>query len=59
MSVQRTLIKVNSTGNVAATNQHHGPERILGSFEEMILARFLMVNPGTYLDELQSELYQQ
>jgi len=57
-SVQRILTKCNSTGNVVATNQRHGPEQMLGSFEEMILVQFLMENPSAYLDELQTELYQ-
>ena len=57
-SVQRILIRYNSTGDVGATKQRHGPEAMLGSFEEMILIQFLMENPGAYLDELQTELHQ-
>jgi len=57
-SGRRILIKFNTTGNVAATNRHLGPERMLGSFEEMTLVQFLMENPGACLDELQTELYQ-
>ena len=57
-AVQRILTRFNNTGGVGATKQRHGPEVMLGSFEEIILVQFLMEHPSAYLDELQTELYQ-
>ena len=37
------------------TSQRYGPVKLLGDFEELVLLRLIMSNPGIYLHEMLQE----
>ena len=43
------------TGDVKPVSQRHGPRKLLGDFEQLVLLRLIMNNPGIYLHEIQSK----
>ena len=44
------------SGDVRPRARKNGPQRLLGEFEQIILLRLILANPGIYLYELKSEL---
>ena len=55
-SVRRYLRLFELTGDVQPKSQHHGPQPLLGEFEQLTLLRLIAKNTGIYLHELQEEL---
>ena len=43
------------TGDVKPTSQRYGPVKLLGDFEQLMLLRLIMNNPGIYPHEMQQE----
>ena len=43
------------TGDVKPCSQQHGPRKLLGEFEQVLLLRLIINNPGVYLHEIQQE----
>ena len=56
-SVLRYLHLFQTTGDVLAKNQRHGPLPSLSDFEELTVLQTLLDKPGLYLREVQQELY--
>lgn len=56
-SVYRYLQKFDQTGDVKATTYRHGPLRLLGDLEQIVLLRIITSNPGIYLSEVESKLF--
>ena len=56
-TVHRYLQLFNQTGDVQVRQRRNGPQKILGSFEQLILMRLILAHPGIYLHELQEKLY--
>jgi len=46
------------TGDVEPAVRTNGPQRLLGEFEQLLLLRFILTDPGMYLYELQDKLRQ-
>jgi len=46
------------TGDVEPAVRTNGPQRLLGEFEQLLLLRFILTDPGMYLYELQDKLHQ-
>ena len=44
------------TGDIRARQRRHGPLPLLGEFEQMVLFRLILANPGIYLCEIQDEI---
>lgn len=44
------------TGDILPKDSVHGPSKLLGDHEQLVLLRLTLTNPGIYLHELQSEL---
>ena len=55
-TVRRYLQLFQQTGDVRPRIRRHGPQRLLGSFEQLTLLRLILQRPGIYLHELQGEL---
>ena len=45
--------RVQQTGDVTLRTQRHGPEKLLGEFEQIVLLQLISDNVGIYLHELQ------
>ena len=56
-SVKRYLRLFQLTGNVKLKSQRHGPQPLLGDYEQLILHRLIAKNTGIYLHELQHKLH--
>lgn len=59
---ERTVWRYNSlfqnTGDVLISVRRNGPRCLLGGdFEQIVLLRFILENPGIYLHELQDKLF--
>ena len=57
-SVRRYIDAFLQTGEVKPKSYRHGPTMLLGEFEQILLLRLVLNNPGIYLDEIQIKLYQ-
>ena len=44
------------TSEVEPRKQHHGPPKLLGDFEQLVLLRIICENTGMYLHEIQAKL---
>ena len=55
-SVRRYIIQFDSTGDVQPTVQQHGPSKLLGDYEQVVLLQTIMEDPGIYLHEIQAKL---
>ena len=55
-TIRRYLTRFWSTGEVQPTSQRHGPLKLLGDFEQLVLLNLVLENPGIYLDELKEKL---
>jgi len=49
-TVERCITKFEHTGDVQSTLQRHGPVKLPGDFENLLL-KFIGLNKGIYLDE--------
>ena len=45
-----------NTGEVAPIKQRHGPDKLLGDFEQLLLLRLILQNPGIYQHEIKDRL---
>ena len=54
-SVRRYIDLFQRTGDVKPCSQQHGPPKLLGEFEQVLLLRLIINNPGIYLHEIQQE----
>lgn len=55
-SVRRYISQFESTGDVEPAAHRHGPQRLLGDFEQLILLKLILESPGIYLHEIQAKL---
>ena len=55
-SVYRYVEMFQLTGNVKPINYRHGPPKLLGDMEQLVLLRLILNNPGIYLRNLQANL---
>jgi len=55
-TVCRYLAKFNTTGEVKFTLQNHGPSKLLGEYEQLVLLEIIASYKGIYLAEIQSKL---
>ena len=56
-TVYRYLEKFECIGDVRPKSHHHGPNRLLGELEQVLLLRIILSNPGIYLSEVQSMIF--
>ena len=54
-SVRRYIDLFQRTGDVKPCSQQHGSPKLLGEFEQVLLLRLIINNPGIYLHEIQQE----
>ena len=47
---------INQTGDVHPATHQHGPPKLLGEFEQLVLLRLITENTGIYLYEIQTKL---
>ena len=55
-TVRRYIDMFEQTGEVEPKKQHHGPPKLLGDFEQLVLLRIIFENTGMYLHEIQAKL---
>ena len=55
-TVRRYIALFQRTGDVQPVSQCHGPQKLLGDFEQFVLLRLILENPGIYLHEVQAKL---
>ena len=55
-TVTRYVALFYESGDVRSRARNNGPQRLLGEFEQLILLRLILANPGIYLHEMQDEL---
>lgn len=51
-TVSRYVHLFDTTGDVEPEERQHGPHRLLGDYEQLVLLRIIMDNPGIYLREI-------
>ena len=56
-TVLRYISKFEQTGDVIPTIQQHGPQKLLGDFEQLLLLRLISEDKAIYLHEIQSKLF--
>ena len=56
-TVTRYVDLFQRTGDVVPRTRRYGPKRLLGDYEQLILLRLILENPGIYLEEIQSKLF--
>ena len=54
-TARRYIHLFDQTGDIKPVSQRHGPPRLLGEFEQLMLLRLILDRPGIYLHEVQSE----
>ena len=55
-TVRRYLNQFNVTGDIRPILYRHGPDKLMGNFEQLLLLRLILQNPGIYLDEIKDRL---
>lgn len=45
------------TGDVQPTPHQHGPPKLLGDFEQLVLLRLILESPGIYLHKVQANFF--
>ena len=55
-SVYRFINLFHHTGDVKPRSFRHGPPKLLGDMEQLVLLRLVLNNPGIYLSEIQASL---
>ena len=48
-SVKRYIAQFELTGDVIPATHNHGPQKLLGEFEQLVLLRLILGSPGIYL----------
>ena len=56
-TVRRYLDLFHHTGDILPIDSVHGPRRLLGDHEQLILLHLIISRPGIYLHELQAEIW--
>lgn len=56
-TVRRYITQFEQSGDVQPVSHRHGPPKLLGDFEQLVLLRLVLENPGIYLHELQTKLW--
>ena len=49
--------RFNQTAEIKAVTYRHGPKKLLGELEQVILLRLIISTPGIYLSEIESKLF--
>ena len=57
-SVYRYLNRFERNGDIKPNIYQHGPSKLLGELEQVILLRIITSNPGIYLSEVESKLFE-
>ncbi len=57
-TVRRYLALFQQTGDVQPAIHRNGPQKLLGEFEQLLLLRLILAEPGIYLYEIQDKLNQ-
>ena len=55
-TIERVIHLYRTTGEVAYSQEKHGPYRILSEAEDLTLLQLFLNNPGIFLREVQEEL---
>ncbi len=55
-SVRRYITQFQQTGDVQPVPHRHGPPKLLGDFEQVVLLRLVLESPGIYLHEVEAKL---
>ena len=55
-TIRRYIDMFELTGDVRPRSQLHGPPKLLGDYEQLVLLRIILDNTGIYLSEIQEEL---
>ena len=55
-TIKRYITQFNQTGDVHPATHQHGPPKLLGEFEQLVLLRLITENTGIYLYEIQTKL---
>ena len=55
-TIRRYITLFEQTGDVQPRTQHHGPSKLLGDHEQLVLLRIILQNTGIYLSEIQQKL---
>ena len=55
-TVRRYVDLFQRTGDVRPSQRRHGPLPLLGEYEQIVLFRLILANPGIYLCEIQEEI---
>ena len=55
-TVRRYVKIFSTTGNIEPARRRHGPEHLLGDFEQLTLLTIILDHPGIYLFDIQGEL---
>ena len=55
-TVRRYVKIFSTTGDIEPARRRHGPEHLLGDFEQLTLLKIILDHPGIYLFEIQGEL---
>ena len=56
-TVRRYVSSFQQTEDVKPKSQCHGPPKLLGDFEQLVLLRLILKNPGIYLHEIHAEWF--
>ena len=57
-SVRRYIELFHQTGDIEPKDGGHGPLKLLGEYEQLVLLHMILDRPGIYLSELQMKLYE-
>ena len=57
-TIRRYIQLFYQTGDVQPSDGKHGPQKLLGDHEQLVLLRMIMTRPGIYLHELQTSLHE-
>ena len=52
-TIRRYIHMFEQTGDVQPQTQQHGPSKLLGDYEQLVLLRIILENTGIYLSEIQ------
>ena len=55
-TVRRFVTLFRQTGDIKLKSQRHGPPKLMGDYEQLLLLRLILSHPGIYLHEIQSKL---
>ena len=55
-TVRRFVTLFQQTGDIKPKSHRHGPPKLLGDYEQLLLLRLILSHPGIYLHEIQAKL---